>query len=226
MRTRYRDWADRVLARLLPRVVGWLSSTLRVEVAGPEPDPRVSHVYAFLHGRQLPLLRYPRRGCVAVLTSLSADGELQARVLSALGLAVVRGSSSRVGAECLIALVRAVRGGTSVALAVDGPRGPRGEAKPGVLHVARLGGGVVVPVTSAARPALTLETWDRFLLPLPWARVVLLRGEPFEVARGAGPSALEASRLELGRTLAALSHRAEDAVRGPRSACRARSSGG
>jgi lysophospholipid acyltransferase (LPLAT)-like uncharacterized protein len=202
-----------VVARFLLWVVRWLGRTLRVNVIGPEPDPSRAHIYAFLHGRQLPLLRYPREREVAVLSSLSRDGSLQAEVLAALGFTVIRGSSSRRGAEGLVSLVRAVREGASAALAVDGPRGPLGLVKPGALFVARAAGALVVPITSAARRAFRLgRSWDRFMLPLPWSQVLIARGDAFEVPRSGGEEELERARLQLERALAQMSDAADASV--------------
>jgi hypothetical protein len=203
-----------VLSRLLPFLVRWLARTLRVRVAGPLPDPSRPHVYAFLHGRQLGLLRYPRPGSVVVLSSLSRDGSLQARVLGSLGFDVARGSTTRGGDAGLLSVVRAVRRGASAALAVDGPRGPSGEVKPGALFVAQAAGALVVPVTTSAASSLRLSgTWDGFTVPLPWSRVLITRGEAFAVPTGAGRGAVEEGRARLEQTLRELTATADASMR-------------
>jgi hypothetical protein len=176
----------------------WLAS-LRVRVeappglAGAAPGP---WCLALRHGEQFGLLAWPRRRPVVALVSRSRDGELLARALPRLGLAVVRGSSSRGGAEGLRAVVRRLRsGGVDAAFAVDGPRGPAGAVRPGALAAARAAGGHVVPLACAARPALVFaRSWDRFELPLPFARVVVAVGEPIAPSR---PDALGALAAEL-----------------------------
>jgi lysophospholipid acyltransferase (LPLAT)-like uncharacterized protein len=211
----------RFLAAALAFVVRCLAATLRVVVVGPEPPANGrSTVFAFLHGSQVGLLRYPRPSRTAVLASLSRDGALQARVLASLGFDVVRGSSSRGGDAGLVALVRAVKRGAAAAIAVDGPRGPRGAVKPGALFVARATAGVVVPVACAASSCLRLRrSWDHFAIPAPWSRVVLVRGAPIEIpaARAAGEGAgggLEPARLRLEQELAGLTEQAERVLRG------------
>lgn len=171
-------WLGGLVARL------WLS-TLRVRVVH---DPALyaaedrPWVFAFWHGTQWSLLAWRRRRPTVVLVSWSRDGELQARALSVQGLRVVRGSSSRGGARGLAALVGVMRRERAdAAFAVDGPRGPIGVVKEGVVLAARATGGVVVPVAGAVRKGIVLtRTWDRFALAWPFTRVDVAMGKPIE----------------------------------------------
>lgn len=165
----------------------WLS-TLRVEIVGPlgVPGDR-PWVYAFWHGTQLSLLARPRRRKTAVLVSLSRDGALQTGAMRSHGMRVVRGSSSRGGARGLRGLIDAMRAGSDAAFAVDGPRGPERRSKPGVLAAARAAKAVVVPVGVAAARAMVLRrAWDRFLIPLPFSRVVVVLGPALEPEGASG----------------------------------------
>ena len=169
-------WCLGLIARL------WLA-TLRVHVV---LDPSLSlvadrpWVLAFWHGTQWPLLAWKRRGPTVVLVSLSRDGTMQARALSLQGLRVVRGSSSRGGARGLAALVRAMRRDRiDAAFAVDGPRGPRGSVKAGVVAAARATGAVVVPMTGRVHRGMVFErAWDRFRLAWPFTQVDVVLGAP------------------------------------------------
>jgi hypothetical protein len=143
--------------------------------------------FAFWHGQQFALLRWARGRRLAALVSRSRDGSLVAAALERLGVRAVRGSSSRGGAFGLRALVRSLRQGEGAAFALDGPKGPRGlvradGGRAGVAVAAELGRGVVVPLASAARSKLVLRSWDRFELPLPFSRVVVVLGAPIEPA--------------------------------------------
>lgn len=172
-------WALGVFVRV------WLW-TLRVTVAGPDgDDDRRPRVYAFWHGTQLPLLARPRSRPTAVLVSWSRDGALQTGVMSSHGMLVVRGSSSRGGARGLRALIRLLRTGfTDAAFAVDGPRGPARRAKAGALVAARAVGGLVVPVGVAVESSLVLcRAWDKFVVPRPFTRVVVVLGAGLEPGR-------------------------------------------
>lgn len=184
----------RALAGVILGLLVWVwLRTLRLRVvdrtsdaARDAPSP---WVLVFFHGTQVPLLAWRRRRRTAVLVSLSKDGELQARVMARNGMVVVRGSTSRGGARGLAAMVRALRAAKTAtapsagdreldaAFAVDGPRGPYGAVQPGALACARHTGGVLVPIGSACAPAKTFErAWDRFALPWPFARAVVVIG--------------------------------------------------
>jgi len=146
-------------------------------------------VLAFFHGKQWPLLAWKRRRPTMVMVSLSKDGEIQTRALSVLGFTVVRGSSSRGGARGLAGIVRSLKaGGHDAAFAVDGPRGPYGVPKPGVVLAARASGALVVPMGSAIAGAkIFARAWDRFELAWPFARVCVVLGPPLELADDVDP---------------------------------------
>jgi lysophospholipid acyltransferase (LPLAT)-like uncharacterized protein len=164
----------------------WLS-TLRVHVVWHPALERVRDrpwVLAFWHGTQWPLLAWRRPRRTVVLVSLSPDGAMQARVLAFQGLRVVRGSSSRGGARGLAQVVRTMkRESADAAFAVDGPRGPRGVVKGGLLVAARATGAVVVPLTGSMRRGFLLRrTWDRFAIAWPFSRVDVVLGAPIDPA--------------------------------------------
>lgn len=168
------------------------AATWRVRLVvepGAEVAPRV---LAFWHGRQMPLVAVRTQPAVA-LVSLSKDGELQTGVMRCLGLRVVRGSSSRGGAAALKAVVSALGRGADAVFAVDGPRGPARRVKPGALSAARLSGAAVVPVGAAvSRGSVLARAWDRFVVPWPFARIVVVAGAPLDIDATA-PEAVEAA---------------------------------
>jgi lysophospholipid acyltransferase (LPLAT)-like uncharacterized protein len=188
-----RRWLNAFGQRAKPRLRGvagvllaallyvWLR-TLRITFEGP-PLPAGAQIIAFFHGRQFALLRWPRPRRTAVLVSQSADGDVQSALMSATGLVVFRGSSSRSASAGLRRLLRHLRGGASIALAVDGPRGPHGAPKPGAAFLAKTTAARVVPLGSAASPAWILRrSWDRMLIPWPFARVAVVHSEPLDSA--------------------------------------------
>lgn len=157
-----------------------LGLTLRCTVRARAALPPGPLIFAFKHGQQLALLNYPRPRPTAALVSHSTDGALQTRVLTNLGLHVIRGSSSRGGAAALRASSDWLASGRDLAMAVDGPRGPEGRTKPGVIWLAQKLKAPIVPVACAARPSRRLaRAWDRFLIPAPFARVPIVSGEPY-----------------------------------------------
>lgn len=145
------------------------------------PLPLEPAVYALWHEHLLPLALAHRGAGATALVSRHRDGEILTRVLDRLGHAAARGSSSRGGAEGLAAMVRAGAEGRPLAFTPDGPRGPARTCKPGVVHAAAETGLPIVPLSAAASRGRRLASWDRFLVPAPFARVVLARGDPIEV---------------------------------------------
>ena len=184
-----------MLARLLPYLIAplyWLlSKTWRIQEVGPErvleryvqTEARAPCVYAHWHGDELVLVGYYSFRRLAVLSSLSKDGSIMARTLQLLGYTVFRGSSSRGGARGLIGLIRAVKEGSQSSLAVDGPKGPIYEVKPGVIELALRTGQPIIPVrTRCDRAWFIPRAWNRSYLPKPFARVEVEYGEPITLS--------------------------------------------
>jgi lysophospholipid acyltransferase (LPLAT)-like uncharacterized protein len=183
-------WTRRALGVLLGLTArAWLATLRLTLILDPALDATANTMrpwsLAFWHGQQFALLRWRRRRGTVALVSLSRDGEIQAAALPRVGMAIERGSSSRGGVAGLKAIVRRLRReGLDAAFAVDGPKGPRGVVRSesgsvGAAIAARLSGGVVVPMASACgRLRVLTRTWDRFELPLPFSRVVVVLGAP------------------------------------------------
>ena len=198
-----------------------LGATLRISEQGVEAlEPlwaaRRPLIYAVWHGRILMVpwlnvqLRRTRGARLArVLASRSRDGEMVARWVQRFGLAVVRGSSSRGGASALRALAAAVQAGEDVAVVPDGPRGPAERLQPGVVALAALTGAPIVPFGFSARPARRLHSWDRFMVPLPFARAAVVFGTAALVSREADR---ETVRADLERSLQEVTARADRLV--------------
>lgn len=136
------------------------------------------------------------------MISPSVDGEVGAMAAQRLGGHVVRGSSSYTGARALRDFYLAVaKENVSLLITPDGPRGPRYEAKSGALMIAQLSGKPIVPISYAASRAFKFRAWDRFVLPLPFARVVIAVGEPIVVPKVMTPKDLEAMQRRLSEIL-------------------------
>lgn len=188
-------------------VVRLWALTWRVRIVGSLCDAPGARVFAFWHGRQMALLAAPRVRPAVALVSLSKDGQLQHGVQRMLGVRSVRGSSSRGGATALRALVRALkRQDADVLMAVDGPRGPARQAKAGAVRAALRSGAQLVPVGSWARRAVVLRgSWDQFVVPLPFTRVVIAIGPAMDVG------ATEVDRTRLDAAISAQDRRARRA---------------
>ncbi|MCW5551138.1 MAG: lysophospholipid acyltransferase family protein [Verrucomicrobiae bacterium] len=167
--------------------------------------PQDKIIFAIWHNRlALSLILYRRyvarrdraRRLVA-LVSASRDGGLLTRVLELFEVRPVRGSSSRRGAQALREMVTLGRAGHDLAITPDGPRGPRYVVQDGVISAAQLTGLTIVPVTYHLNWKLCLNSWDRFLIPLPFCRCDVITGLPIRVPREATPDEREAARKRL-----------------------------
>lgn len=135
-------------------------------------------IYAFWHRYQLLLAHVHRNEGLVVLVSRSRDGELIARTVERLGYRTVRGSSGRGGAVAFLSLLQEAKRGRRLVFTPDGPRGPYKFVQPGVVAAAHKTGFPVVPVAWAATRVKTLKSWDRFLVPLPFATFHIVYGPP------------------------------------------------
>ena len=174
---------------LVAALVRLLAATWRYRVQGWEhvTAARASGrpvVYVLWHSRILPLLYHRRDESLALLISRHRDGGYLAELSERWGYRVVRGSSQRGGDVGLLGLVRYLRQGGEVALTPDGPRGPAERMKPGALAAAQHANAVVIAAGARASSAWWVESWDRFCLPRPFAKVDIVYSAPFGVEEG------------------------------------------
>lgn len=135
-------------------------------------------VAVFWHGQMLPLLWWHRNRGIAILISEHGDGEIIARIARNLGYELVRGSSSRGAERALLESIRTASSGTPVAITPDGPRGPAHSFAAGALLVSHRAQAPILPVAASVSRAWRLRSWDRFMIPKPFARVTVAYGEP------------------------------------------------
>ncbi|MBF0588974.1 MAG: lysophospholipid acyltransferase family protein [Magnetococcales bacterium] len=209
------------LPYLLAGLIKLIYLTLRVEVVGaPRPasedGPRL---YGFWHGRMffLPKVYRPRSGhAIRMMISVSRDGEFVARLGRLLGVEAVRGSSRRGGLKALLEMNRLVKQGDDGGFTLDGPVGPAFAAKPGALMTARKVGVPIIPVASGYTDCWCLhKSWDRFLIPKPFSRVVVVFGAPIVVEKGVDANGLEQARVLLQSVLNRMSREADIYARDP-----------
>lgn len=182
---------QRLLLALVPPIasalIRLLGCTLRfhdVCASGTAPGDALPGpgVFGFWHRSLLmAAYRFRNRGFVIVI-SQSFDGELIARTVERLGFSVVRGSSSRGGAQALIAMERLVRKGRVAAFTADGPRGPVYIAKPGLTLLSQRTTQDVGAFHLHPKSAWTLKSWDKFLIPKPFTRVTVSWPQHVQVA--------------------------------------------
>jgi lysophospholipid acyltransferase (LPLAT)-like uncharacterized protein len=167
--------------------------------AGPE-------IYCFWHQCVLPCTLYFRRSGAVILISRSFDGELITRILRMFGFDAVRGSSSRGAREGLFRLKHVIETGRTAIFTADGPRGPIYETKMGPIKLAQATGAPIGAFHLQPERAWTMKSWDRFLIPKPFTRIIVswaqwtgvppdTRPEQFETKRQALNDAIERARL-------------------------------
>lgn len=138
-------------------------------------------IFAHWHGDELVTISFVTRFKIATMTSTSKDGELIDFVLKKLGGDSSRGSSTRGGVGALKGLIRLLKSGKhNASFAVDGPKGPIYQVKPGIFELSKLTGTAIVPMGVAVSSAKVFEkAWNKAFLPWPFARVVTVFTEPF-----------------------------------------------
>lgn len=192
------DWRTRLKVGFAVTVGGalirLLAHTWRVTRAGPgreqaRTDGRGA-VFILWHGELLPILWAYRGEGIRALISTHADGEIIARIIQGLGFRTVRGSSSRGGARALLEIVRELQAGGEVAVTTDGPRGPRRVMQPGAVMAAMRAGVPIVAFGMTVDRAWRFRSWDRFVLPKPFARVTVTTA-PAQLVEATSPEGAE-----------------------------------
>jgi lysophospholipid acyltransferase (LPLAT)-like uncharacterized protein len=215
-------FSQRIALAIIPRltavILGVIGITLRFEVVAEEgaipATPPAKGIFCFWHQCTLPCGWYFRKFRCSILISRSFDGELIARTLSILGFDSVRGSSSRGGAAGLLALQQVLESGLPVVFTADGPRGPIYETKMGPVKLAQMtqqqiGSFYLLPVR-----AWKLNSWDHFLIPKPFSRVIVSWSRPVAPPLpDADAATLEAKREELTDTIERARRNAENHAR-------------
>ena len=175
-----------------------LISTYKIEVRNIELrekarslGPHKSFIFALWHEQVIAVMTgHAWTEPFLTLASRSKDGDYAAFISQKMGFVSVRGSSRRKsidkgGKEALQEYISGVSKGISGGMTVDGPRGPRQKCKPGVVLVARDTGSPILPVVAVANRYWEFNSWDRFKIPKPFTKIVMLYGEPISIEAGA-----------------------------------------
>jgi lysophospholipid acyltransferase (LPLAT)-like uncharacterized protein len=133
----------------------------------------------------------------SIMISQSKDGEIVAKIALRSGWNVVRGSSSKGGMEALKKMITNLRENKLAAHIVDGPNGPSGIVKPGVIRLAHATNAVIVPFSVSADKAWYFNSWDKFLLPKPFSKVILRFGDMIKFDRVKDREIFEKQRMRL-----------------------------
>jgi lysophospholipid acyltransferase (LPLAT)-like uncharacterized protein len=187
------------------RLLQLWARTLRYEIddrAGIVGRPVTENcIGALWHNRLLifpQVLRrfFPQRHGAALI-SASRDGDLLTDAVQRFGYDVIRGSSSRLGASAILQLTQVLASGRDVVITPDGPRGPAYELGPGIIFLAQKSGAPVVPINLEYSRYWRLRSWDRFIIPQPFAKVRVLVNRPHHVKATTTLEEFESERLAL-----------------------------
>ncbi len=180
-----------ILQHILWFMIRTLMSTWRVEVRRADlrekaktMNPAGSFVFALWHEHVVSVMTgHAWTEPYLALASRSKDGDYAAFISKKMGFTSVRGSSrkgkkDKGGKEALLEYVHKLKLGVSGGLTVDGPKGPRQECKPGIVLMSKETGAPVLPVVALASSFWQFNSWDKFKIPKPFAKIVMLYGEP------------------------------------------------
>jgi len=207
-----RMFAYRLAVWLAAAVLEVLWRTGRLKIIGGERleallKEQGAVIPVFWHQHLLICARFICSGRIAGLKpgfmiSPSVDGQAPTMLAQLYGAHVVRGSGSYTGVRAVRGVHQAiVKDSISPAITPDGPRGPRFVMKAGAIFTAQISGKAVVPIAYAARPAKLLRTWDKFVIPLPFARLRIAIGEPYYPPSEMSDEEMAAAQREVERRL-------------------------
>jgi lysophospholipid acyltransferase (LPLAT)-like uncharacterized protein len=196
-----------------PLVSFWMK-TLRLSVEGEGAYRALRRagrpvVVMVWHGRIFsPPYVFRRRG-IMPLVSPSQDGELIARLIDGWGYKIIRGSGSHAMKRAWVYLKRELDEGGEVLIVTDGPKGPDRVLKLGCIKLATETGAVLVPYTFSAARKIVFKSWDRFEVPWPFSRALVVYGEPIEIPRGLDAAGMERERLRVEKVMVELDRAAD-----------------
>lgn len=169
-------------------------------------------IFALWHAHQCALYANEDRGNLNVMISKSLDGDIIAAATQHVGIKVVRGSHKRSGASASLALIEKLEQGESAAITIDGPRGPLGVVKDGVINIAKLSQVPIIPMVwySPSKWLLKFNTWDEFRFPVLGVKTIAVYGDPIYVPSDCSKEDMEMYRLKVENSIKDLYKHAQD----------------
>lgn len=196
---------------ILIRIIG---RTVRLTIEGWENWEAASKdgaipIYTFWHNRVFLATYFWQKRRIVVMTSQSFDGEYIARFIQRFGYGAARGSSSRGAVGAIVEMVKLMRHGCPTAFTIDGPKGPRYEAKMGAVLLAKKTGYPVLPFTISANKFWEASSWDAFQVPKPFTRARVFIAPPIYVTADSDEATMSSKRDELQSALDDLNRRGD-----------------
>ena len=211
MKKRWRALRPYIMAPVGYFIARLIGITLRIEAVGHEryKDLECGVIFSGWHGKTFVAANFFRGQGVWTIISHSHDGEIQNRIFTRFGFKTIRGSTGRGGARAAAESIRVLKKGGTMAFTPDGPRGPSGVVQGGVMLLAKKSGAALVPVGVAADRTWLAPTWDRYMVPKPFARCLMLYGDPIYLPKSATDEEVEQARLQLEQAIGRLQSEAD-----------------
>ncbi len=172
---------NKTLIKPLPKLIRLLRKTIKIYCDRDDSKDR-SIIYALWHSQALAVAMYGIDKNIYSIASQNKDGDIAAYILEGLGFGVVRGSSNKDnkdkgGAKALMQIKKILEKGHNIAITVDGPTGPPKKVKQGIVYLAQKTKRPVVGIYADISHFISLNTWDRFQIPLPFSKIKLITTE-------------------------------------------------
>lgn len=207
----WRNIRPYLVSGLIYRFVSTLGATYRIRTLGYDRflDIPGGKILAGWHGRVVlgPVL-FRNLGFWALI-SHSKDGDMQNRIFHAFGFQTIRGSTGRGGMKALVECIRVLKAGGTIAFTPDGPRGPSGVVQMGIIKMAQKSGVPIIPGAASADRRWLFNSWDRYMVPKPFANCLVVFGNPVYIPENATEEQLEALRQGIEKEMHRLEALAE-----------------
>jgi lysophospholipid acyltransferase (LPLAT)-like uncharacterized protein len=190
-------WWRRIRPRILPPLIygliRLLLSTVKIDMVNYS-EPKSGGIISGWHGRIILATKAFRGRGYWTMISQSRDGELQYGIFRRLGFNSIRGSTGRGGIKALMEAVRELKKGAVLCFTPDGPRGPSGVVQGGLMVMAKKSGQPIIPIGMATNRRWLIKSWDRYMVPKPFSRGVMVFGDPIYVPAEATDEEVERLR--------------------------------
>jgi lysophospholipid acyltransferase (LPLAT)-like uncharacterized protein len=209
----------RFLTGILGKWILWLwAKSAHTTVLGEEQYKELRSqkkpvIILIWHGRIFFAPYFFRERGIMPLVSPSEDGEIIAQIIARWGYKTLRGSSSHSIIKAWNEMKRELENGGELIIVPDGPKGPGREMKPGAVKLAKETGAYLVPFTFSSSRRKTLKSWDQFLIPRPFTKLVAIFGNPISVASNLGSEELEQKNQEVQEYMIGLDKKADSFFR-------------
>ena len=141
-------------------------------------------ILCFWHGRLLMMpLSWNKKKKINVLISTHPDGQLLSRTVKHFDIETITGSSSKGGSKAIRNIFKSLKSGISIGMTPDGPRGPRMKINSAIIKIASLTGYKILPLSCSVKNKFFLNSWDRFLVALPFGKGCFVWGKPIEIKK-------------------------------------------